>query len=229
MKMEVESSDSEDERKPKKAKISINGVGTKKQILPENILIPDAQGIVKINPKQLPALSSGVYVMSKTAGIIKLDSNTSKLATSGRHAVLKVAPKIGQTSIKVIKKEVGGAKITTIKKTPPKTYGPKVIKKPPVTPTPKEPEPEQTAQDSDSDGLPEMEFPTDLPLPSPDSPPGDFTLCPLTGKIAGQEYPEVEEKEEEKEMSLDNIVNMAAADILDGKLFQAIVLFSFSL
>lgn len=104
IKMEPDSSDSESERPAKKFKVSaLNGLG--KKPLPDNVLVPDAQGIVRINQKQLPALSSGVYVMSKTAGIIKLDSNTSKIATSGGHAVIKVAPKIGQTSIKVIKKE----------------------------------------------------------------------------------------------------------------------------
>lgn len=227
IKMEAESSDSEDEKPTiKKIKTPLNGVGGKRQILPENILVPDSQGIVRINQKQLPSLSSGVYVMSKTAGIIKLDSNTSKLATSGGHAVIKVAPKIGQTSIKVIKKDtnVNTSKFaTTFKKTPAKTYTPKIVKKTPVSLTPKkEPEPEPILSD-ESDGIEELEFPTDLPLPSPDSPPGEFTLCPMTGKVLGQEYPEIEEKikvespQEDKENSLDNIVNLAAADILTGK------------
>lgn len=81
-----------------------NGLG-KNTPLPQNILIPDANGVVRINQKQLPSLSTGVYIMSKTAGIIKLDSNTSKVATSGGQTIVKVAPKIGQTQIKIMKKD----------------------------------------------------------------------------------------------------------------------------
>lgn len=81
-----------------------NGIG-KNTPLPQNILIPDANGVVRINQKQLPSLSTGVYIMSKTAGIIKLDSDTSKVATSGGQTIVKVAPKIGQTQIKIMKKD----------------------------------------------------------------------------------------------------------------------------
>ncbi|CAG9834140.1 unnamed protein product [Diabrotica balteata] len=81
-----------------------NGVG-KNTPLPQNILIPDANGVVRINQKQLPSLSTGVYIMSKTAGIIKLDSSTSKVATSSGQMIVKVAPKIGQTHIKIMKKD----------------------------------------------------------------------------------------------------------------------------
>ncbi|KAI4460407.1 chromobox protein [Holotrichia oblita] len=76
MKLEEESSDSDDDVRPtvtvrKVVKTPLNGI-SRKQPLPENILVPDAHGVVTINQKQLPALSSGVYVMSKTAGIIKV-------------------------------------------------------------------------------------------------------------------------------------------------------------
>lgn len=53
--------------------------------------------------------------------------------------------------------------------------------------TPSFPEPDY--DDDSSDGVPDLEFPTDLPLPEPDSPPGDFTLDPSTGKVPGKEYP----------------------------------------
>ncbi|KAI4460381.1 hypothetical protein MML48_5g00014521 [Holotrichia oblita] len=214
MKLEEESSDSDDDVRPtvtvrKVVKTPLNGI-SRKQPLPENILVPDAHGVVTINQKQLPALSSGVYVMSKTAGIIKLDSNTSKIAASGGHAVIKVAPKIGQTSIKVVKRgdvaTSNGSKPPTIlnSKLKPimKPIGAKVIahRRPPTTAAiikkteqPPKIETITTVEDDDSDGLEELPFPTDLPLPEPDSPPGEFTLCPLTGKILGQDYPPEDE------------------------------------
>lgn len=42
---------------------------------------------------------------SAVAGIIKLDSTSSKVATSGGQTIVKVAPKIGQTQIKIVKKD----------------------------------------------------------------------------------------------------------------------------
>lgn len=230
IKMEADSSDSDYDRPPvtiKKVKQNIlNGTG--KKPLPDNVLIPDAQGVIRINQKQLPALSSGVYVMSKTAGIIKLDSNTSKIAASGGHAVIKVAPKMGQASIKVIKKEPGatnGSKlplITSKVKPPTRVYASKAIKRNfPL----KKPEnvvmPGKIFEDEEdeSDGLEELEFPTDLPLPPPDSPPGEFSLDPETGKLAGHEYPTEEIKLEEQNdgtATLENLVEMTAAQMLDS-------------
>lgn len=271
-------SESEDEIKPsvtvrKVTKTNpMNGVGGKKSAPIGKILIPDSKGIVRINPKQASELTSGVYIMSKTAGIIKLDSSTSKFATSGGQAIVKVEPRIGQTQIKVVKKD---AATSSVKLTPkPKiTVKPvaKVnkekapeVKKSPATPasTPivyeKKEFEDDKGEDSD-DGLPELEFPKDLPLPEPESPPGDFVLDPETGKIVGQDYPEesvvvaavekseAPEKDEEKqeenvekkdevgegeeketveeekektktaETNLENLVKLAAADILDDE------------
>jgi hypothetical protein len=231
-----------------------NGAGRK---LPDNVLIPDAKGVVRISQKQLPSLSSGVYIMSKSSGIIKLDSMASKIATSGGQAIVKVSPKIGQTQIRIIKKEDGSKRVVQVKgseqsgasATPkPKVVQQQVINKSPIikkelekiikkieapkTQTPKPPvkEKEETKftvgneEDSD-DGIPEMEFPTDLPLPEPDSPPGEFTLDPNTGKLAGVEYPDPEPepviheiKKESPSESIDNIVKLAAADITEEDL-----------
>ncbi|KAJ8985990.1 hypothetical protein NQ317_013874 [Molorchus minor] len=216
-----------------------NGIG-KSSPLPQNILIPDANGVVRINQKQLPSLSTGVYIMSKTAGIIKLDSTTSKVATSGGQTIVKVAPKIGQTQIKIIihttpKQLAQPPKtykpvITKVKKPPegtPKSIATKIIVKPKEEPKKPEPSPPQPPpklpNDESDDGLEELPFPDEIPLPAPDSPPADFVLDPVTGKIAGQEYPEtVPEmpivKPEVDESSLDNIVKLAAADITEDDL-----------
>ncbi|VEN52695.1 unnamed protein product [Callosobruchus maculatus] len=276
-----------------------NGVG-KSTPLPQNILIPDANGVVRINQKQLPALSTGVYIMSKTAGIIKLDSSTSKVATSGGQTVVKVAPKIGQTQIKIVKKDGSfsgqqiiqvpsgqkgaaghratpqkpaiGHKVVPTKTTPPiKVYKPVITKVKRVEsgsggvakgaePQTKKPTPEvvkktpemkkaiETAtravakakeepkkpvtleqpgvQEDSDDGLEELPFPDEIKVPEPESPPGDFILDPITGKIAGVEYPPApdpeplpEPMEEEKAAdTLDNIVKLAAADITEEDL-----------
>lgn len=246
---------------PQPVQIIKNGIGAISP-LPQNVLIPDANGVVRINQKQLPSLSTGVYIMSKTAGIIKLDSTTSKVATSGGQTIVKVAPKIGQTQIKIVKKD--GQTTTTkqiIQMTPnrsstnttTKTFKPVITKvkkaseispkvtvtsKPTPTPTkiivkPKEepkkqlpPPPPPKDEDSD-DGLEELPFPEEIKMPEPESPPGEFILDPITGKIAGQEYPEpipepeVEEdasKMETEDNSLENIVKLAAADITEEDL-----------
>lgn len=73
--------------------------GTAKKI-PANLPLGGSR-IVRVSQKQIPSLSSGVYIMSKTDGIIKLDSNTSQAITKGRQ-VIKIGSKIGQTQIKVI-------------------------------------------------------------------------------------------------------------------------------
>ena len=236
MKYEEDSSDSEYEQPLKRiVRTSVNGLG-KKEPIPENVLIPDEQGVVKIPPEQLSKLSSGVYVMSKTAGIIKLDSNASKIAASGGHAVIKIAPKIGQTSIKVIKKEPTNGSKTTVftsklkpgirpisarviahRKVPPNVISPKKLELP---------RSEVINDDDESDGLEELPFPTDLPLPIPDSPPRDFTLCPLTGKILGENDNVADillqksnlQDDTQQDCSaadnLDNLVKLAAADML---------------
>lgn len=257
--------------------------------LPHNILIPDANGVVRINQKQLPSLSTGVYIMSKTAGIIKLDSNTSKVATSGGQTIVKVAPKIGQTQIKIVKKD--GSTTATTKQVIPnvttstpittKIYKPIItkVKRPVESPkktpeivkklpeavkkvterkvttvevkkqmesskgtplqakTAKKEEPKKTLtsmvnmsapEDDSDDGLEELPFPDEIKIPEPESPPGEFTLDPFTGKIAGVEYPEKvepeepepdpEPEEERSDSSLDNIVKLAAADITEDDL-----------
>ncbi|CAK9797792.1 Chromodomain Y-like protein 2 [Anthophora quadrimaculata] len=51
------------------------------------VLVANAKGVVKVDPKQMPNLTSGVYVMSRKDGIIKLDSSPSgKLAVKGQRS-----------------------------------------------------------------------------------------------------------------------------------------------
>ncbi|XP_044755585.1 uncharacterized protein LOC123314381 [Coccinella septempunctata] len=261
MKLEEDSDDSiddDDEERPKKTSLikhnSSNGLAGKK--LPNNVLIPDAQGVVRINQKQLPSLSSGVYIMSKTAGIIKLDSKTSKIAASGGQAVVKVAPRIGQTHIRIVKKDGATAnrvihmtqkskpgaaaaasqrslvshKVTKLVRNPTAKVKlePKLDERKKSNSMSEMDEVKESAPDDDSDcGLPELEFPAEIIPPEPEEPPGEFTLDPTTGKIAGVEYPEnepepeiatTEDNKENSENTLDNIVKLAAADITEADL-----------
>ncbi|XP_050505944.1 titin isoform X2 [Diabrotica virgifera virgifera] len=251
-----------------------NGVG-KNTPLPQNILIPDANGVVRINQKQLPSLSTGVYIMSKTAGIIKLDSSTSKVATSSGQMIVKVAPKIGQTHIKIMKKDGTSTQqvvqmspkniqqtpkalkshltkakksLSELKASPAAPKKAEVLKKQVLTPTKMDidkkqmvvkklpelaPKPgpkaflkfnqvESREEESD-DGLEELPFPEEIKLPEPEEEEADkdFILDPTTGKIAGVEYPEHEPEpieEAKSDMSLDNIVKLAAADITEEDL-----------
>lgn len=262
LKLEEESDDSmdeaDDDEKPRKSSVmkhnSSNGLAGKK--LPNNVLIPDAQGVVRINQKQLPSLSSGVYIMSKTAGIIKLDPKTSKIAASGGQAVVKVAPRIGQTHISIVKKD-GGTANRVLQMTPKSKIGgtnPRSLISHKVTKLVKNPtsrvkteskfddkkminsmseadDAKESTHDDDSDfGLPDLEFPSEIIPPEPEEPPGEFTLDPTTGKIAGVEYPEVEpetatteDNKENSENTLDNIVKLAAADITEADLKPDIV------
>lgn len=285
MKLEAESEDTEEEelKSPTRKVAKIirsyhNGSGKK---LPDNVLIPDAKGVVRISQKQLPSLSSGVYIMSRSSGIIKLDPTASKMATSGGQAIVTVSPKIGQTQIRIIKKEDGSKRtipiktessstsvansnpqskalvstskltqnvatptstntLTPVKKPVFRKEAEKVLKKiessalksvtskPTVTIAepiaPKVMPPTAPSDEESDDGIEEMEFPTDILLPEPESPPGDFVLDPITGKVAGVEYPDPEpepviiDQIKEPTESIDNIVKLAAADITEEDL-----------
>ncbi|XP_063972689.1 mediator of DNA damage checkpoint protein 1 [Diachasmimorpha longicaudata] len=71
------------------------------------VLVANAKGVVKVDPKQMGDLSSGVYVLSRKEGIIKLDSTpTGKISvkgTSGGQGVLMVQNREGGT---VVRKQV---------------------------------------------------------------------------------------------------------------------------
>ncbi|XP_057320479.1 uncharacterized protein LOC130664545 isoform X1 [Microplitis mediator] len=54
------------------------------------VLVANAKGVVKVDPKQMPNLASGVYVMSKKEGIIKLDSSPGAKPMKGGQGVLMV-------------------------------------------------------------------------------------------------------------------------------------------
>ncbi|KAK4875445.1 hypothetical protein RN001_011867 [Aquatica leii] len=235
IKMEDDSDTTDDDRpsvtirRVPKTQGSVNGV-TKKN---SDVTIPTTQRVVRVNQKQLPNLSSGVYIMSKTEGIIKLDSNSS--ATGG--PLLKVGSKIGQTHIKMVKKEdtvtpkgIASRLQPGDKKSPIISKGRGMSRKLLSNPTAiktvmkindtdtsdKLMDSKSSPFDDDSDGLEELEFPTDLPLPEPDSPPGEFTLCPLTGRVLRDtEEPKEPEDVSADSTSLDTLVKLAAAELPD--------------
>ncbi|XP_074106165.1 chromodomain-containing protein chromator isoform X2 [Cotesia typhae] len=65
------------------------------------VLVANAKGVVKVDPKQMPNLASGVYVMSKKEGIIKLDSSPAgKQIKSGTGGVLMVPNRENPTVVR---------------------------------------------------------------------------------------------------------------------------------
>nr|XP_033340428.1 serine-rich adhesin for platelets isoform X2 [Megalopta genalis] len=99
------------------------------------VLVANAKGVVKVDPKQMPNLTSGVYVMSRKDGIIKLDSSPSgKLAVKGspttqgvlmvqnrdntnvvRKQVISASPSNSVTPVKVVSKIDGNQVVTQMK------------------------------------------------------------------------------------------------------------------
>ncbi|XP_014294542.1 uncharacterized protein Chro isoform X3 [Halyomorpha halys] len=75
-----------DESKSSAALDAINRGIVKKStgLSPHNqqVLVANAKGVVKVDPSQVPNLSSGVYIMSNKSGIIKLDSVSPSKALS---------------------------------------------------------------------------------------------------------------------------------------------------
>lgn len=129
------------------------------------VLVANAKGVVKVDPKQVPNLSSGVYVMSRKDGIIKLDSSPSgKLAVKGspttqgvlmvqnrdntnivRKQVISTSQPNSVTPVKVVSKIDGGqvVKVVTSKSITPKAGS--VQKSEPIKIQPK-PDPTQIQQ-----------------------------------------------------------------------------------
>ncbi|XP_012214552.2 uncharacterized protein Chro isoform X2 [Linepithema humile] len=129
------------------------------------VLVANAKGVVKVDPKQMPNLSSGVYVMSRKDGIIKLDSSPSgKLAVKGsptsqgvlmvqnrdtanivRKQIISTPQSNSVTPVKVVSKMDAGqvVKVVTSKPIAQKTGG--VQKSEPIKIQPK-PDPTQIQQ-----------------------------------------------------------------------------------
>lgn len=71
------------------------------------VLVANAKGVVKVDPKQMPNLTSGVYVMSRKDGIIKLDSSPSgKLAVKGSPTTQGVLMVQNRDNTNLVRKQV---------------------------------------------------------------------------------------------------------------------------
>lgn len=57
-----------------KSSIASGGLQSQLQKIGQSTMVTE-KGLVKVDPKQMPNLTSGIYVMSKKDGIIKLDSS----------------------------------------------------------------------------------------------------------------------------------------------------------
>ncbi|XP_053970786.1 uncharacterized protein LOC128895175 isoform X2 [Hylaeus anthracinus] len=71
------------------------------------VLVANAKGVVKVDPKQMPNLTSGVYVMSRKDGIIKLDSSPSgKLSVKSSPTAQGVLMVQNRDNANVVRKQV---------------------------------------------------------------------------------------------------------------------------
>lgn len=74
--------------------------------------MPNIKGVIKVDPKQIPNLSSGVYIMSKSSGIIKIDSPGKPGANIDQDAIrkqilaAKQARKIGNSGEHITEKTI---------------------------------------------------------------------------------------------------------------------------
>lgn len=132
------------------------------------VLVASAKGVVKVDPKQMPNLASGLYVMSRKDGIIKLNSSPSgKLAVKGspttqgvvmvqnrdntniiRKQVISTSQSNSMTPVKVVSKIDGSQVVTQMKVVTSKPITPKiggVQKSEPIKIQPK-PDPSQLQQ-----------------------------------------------------------------------------------
>ncbi|XP_011692344.1 PREDICTED: mucin-5AC isoform X2 [Wasmannia auropunctata] len=139
--------------------------GTKSSQPP--VFVASAKGVVKVDSKQMPNLASGLYVMSRKDGIIKLNSSPSgKLAVKGspttqsvvmvqnrdntnvvRKQVISTSQSNSMTPMKVVSK-IDGSQVVTQMKVVSKTVTPKmgsVQKNEPIKIQPK-PDPSQLQQ-----------------------------------------------------------------------------------
>jgi len=140
--------------------------GTKSNQPP--VLVASAKGVVKVDPKQMPNLASGLYVMSRKDGIIKLNSSPSgKLAVKGspttqgvvmvqnrdntnvmRKQIISTSQSNSITPVKVVSKIDGSQVVTQMKMVTSKAVTPKMgnmQKNEPIKIQPK-PDPSQLQQ-----------------------------------------------------------------------------------
>ncbi|XP_076546341.1 chromodomain-containing protein chromator isoform X2 [Osmia lignaria lignaria] len=141
------------------------------------VLVANAKGVVKVDPKQMPNLTSGVYVMSRKDGIIKLDSSPSgKLSVKGspttqgvlmvqnrdntnvvRKQVISASQSNSVTPVKVVSKMDGSQVVTQMK----------VVSKPVTTKTggTQKTEPIKIQPKPDPTQLPQIHVVTAVPAP----------------------------------------------------------------
>ncbi|XP_012251503.2 serine-rich adhesin for platelets isoform X2 [Athalia rosae] len=83
------------------------------------VLVANAKGVVKVDPKQMPNLTSGVYVMSRKDGIIKLDSSPSgKMGVKGSPGAQGVLMVQNRDGGSIVRKQVISANQPTSTITP---------------------------------------------------------------------------------------------------------------
>ncbi|XP_026734214.1 uncharacterized protein LOC113498436 isoform X4 [Trichoplusia ni] len=173
--------------------------------------MPNIKGVIKVDPKHMPNLTTGVYIMSKSSGIMKIDSPGKlgpglnidqdvirKQILAAKQKKLEETKKTSPVRTPMtsqIKKTYGSGGQQVTEKTIITPSGQKIIQrtiqrpsghgvegKSPVTILNKKLAQSDASSDT-SDGI-EDPFPDPAslgPLPTP-SPPRELTLCPRSGK-----------------------------------------------
>ncbi|BES96471.1 Chromo (Hypothetical proteinRromatin Organisation MOdifier) domain [Nesidiocoris tenuis] len=103
---DVDSAD-EGERRSTLELLSQANESKNSNISPANqaVLVANAKGVVKVDPSQVPNLSSGVYIMSNKSGIIKLDSVSPSRALMMKQGCVKDISPIKSSANQPVLKE----------------------------------------------------------------------------------------------------------------------------
>lgn len=184
-------------------------------------------GVSIVSPRTEPAqvrmlrkgetAESGVVriVSQKTGGATQIirQSSSPAVSTRANPTVQKVLAKAAQSHVNVTKKvaspparaqtTVGRTTVTRITRGEgPKMIEHKIVTKPGQKGIQARVHARKPSSDDEDDGLPDL-FPSEVKVPTPDSPERPLTLCPLTGKVLGRAEgektppPESETKETE--------------------------------
>ncbi|KAL0268260.1 UNVERIFIED_CONTAM: hypothetical protein PYX00_010275 [Menopon gallinae] len=121
-KYESEEESDADDPKPKKQDNELTTLFKKKVLGNSNaktpVLVANSKGVVRVDPEQVPNLSSGVYILSSQSGLIKVDDPTAqKLTEAMKGDAKKITEKLNP---KVMINE------TEIRKIPAKSVQPKI-------------------------------------------------------------------------------------------------------
>ncbi|VVC86687.1 unnamed protein product [Leptidea sinapis] len=141
----LEDDDYSDPDDPKYEKKIVNGQSSPKMNVDQDLVkslglsgkgMPNIKGVIKVDPKHMPNLSTGVYIMSKSSGIMKIDS-PGKIGPGlnlDQEVIKKQIMAAKQKKMEETRKQQSSTPVSQIKK----TFGPtgqQVMEKTIITPS----------------------------------------------------------------------------------------------